>query len=281
MCSLALFINIFADRFSLMRTWGRSPSLGSSISNFSRRYFFTLAVSAMAIASSYSWAGFPYDNLCLNEVVGDQDDGLDYYIGSWNIVSLDGTRDANVSVSEGDPSYRYCKQSLYWYGKGFNFPAIPYWQKEGDEWMSSEQELITKVYGWTSFALVVGTMIWIIAISIQAMLFRSKYESCGEDQGISFSDVPSISSYIPEVRSKLFSYPLLAVDTDSVDEELYEWKDPERPYSYYDLSRDARTILNGVRSDDEIKSLFSSVSYWKPNKDNMHAATSYCKDEYH
>jgi hypothetical protein len=64
----------------------------------------------------------------------------------------------------------------------------------------------------------------------------------------------------------LFSYPLLVVDTDDVDEELYEWKDPERPYSYYDLSRDAQTVLNGVKSKDEIKSLFSSVAYWKANE---------------
>ena len=113
--------------------------------------------------------------------------------------------------------------------------------------------------------LVIGTLLWIIAISVRRMLFRSNYESCGDDQGIPFSDVPSISSYIPEVRSPLFSYPLLAVDTNHLDEDLYEWKDNDRPYSYYDLSRDACNVLKGTRSEDEIKSLFSSVTYWKPS----------------
>lgn len=261
MCALSLLINIFTDRFSLMRTWCRAPSLGSSVSNFSRRYFFALAVSAMSVASSYSWAGFPYDNLCLNDDNDDVD--LNYYIGNWTIVSVDGSRYADVTVTAGDESYKYCKQSLYWYGKGFNFPAIPYWQREGEQWMTSEQELLTRIYGWSSFVLVAATLLWIISISIRAMLFRSNYEACGNDQDVPFSDVPTISSYIPEVRSHLFSYPLLAVDTDNVDPELYEWKDPDRPYSYYDLSRDARTVLDGIRSEDEVKSLFSSVTHWR------------------
>ena len=265
MCAMALFLNIFADRYSLMRTWARSPSLGPSISNFSRRYFFSLAVSAMAVASSYTWASFPYDNLCQVEMNDDAETDLDYYIGSWNIVSLDGERNAYVTVSEGDTYYKFCKQSLYWYGKGFNFPAIPYWQTKGNEWMTSEQELLTRIYGWSSFVLAIGTVFWIIAISVRRMLFRSNYETCGDDQCIPFSDVPSISSYIPEVRSALFSYPLLAVDTDQLDEELYEWKDNDRPYSYYDLSRDACNVLKDARSESDIKSLFSSVTYWKPD----------------
>ena len=189
-----------------------------------------------------------------------------YYIGSWNVVSIDGSNSADVTVSEGDPSYRFCQQSLYWYGKGFAFPAIPNWQKEGDEWMTKEQELLTSFYGWTSFVLVVAVLLWIIRISIRAIFYRKNYESCGEDQGIPFSDVPSISSYVPEVKSELFSYPLLAVDTDGIDEELYEWKDPDKPYSYYDLTRDARQILNDSKiPEDGIKSHFSTVKHWPQN----------------
>mmetsp|Transcript_27370 Transcript_27370/g.65782 ORF Transcript_27370/g.65782 Transcript_27370/m.65782 type:complete len:1071 (-) Transcript_27370:1369-4581(-) len=266
LCALALFINYFAERFSLMRTWRRAPRLGSYISKISRLYFFTLAVSAMAVSCSYYWAGFPYDNLCENDSAGGNYNALQYYIGSWNVVSIDGSNSADVTVSEGDPSYRFCQQSLYWYGKGFAFPAIPNWQKEGDEWMTKEQELLTSFYGWTSFVLVVAVLLWIIRISIRAIFYRKNYESCGEDQGIPFSDVPSISSYVPEVKSELFSYPLLAVDTDGIDEELYEWKDPDKPYSYYDLTRDARQILNDSKiPDDGIKSHFSTVKHWPPN----------------
>jgi hypothetical protein len=243
-----------------MRTWRRAPSLGSSISSFTRRYFFILSVSAMALSCSYSWAGFPYDNLCLS----DDNDSLNYYIGSWSVESIDGTINAAVTVSIGDPSYKFCHQSLYWNGKGFNFPAVPYWQSEGYEWMTEEQELVSSFYGWSSFAVIVGAALWLTRLTIRAILFHNTYEVCGEDQGIPFSDVGAISSYIPQVRSELFSYPLLAVDTDHVEEMLYEWKDPDRPYSYYDLTRDARQILKDSRSEDEVKSLFSSVMHWSP-----------------
>ena len=106
------------------------------------------------------------------------------------------------------------------------------------------------------------------AFEISLWLFRSNYEPCGEDQGIPFSDVAAISSYIPEVRSHLFSYPLLAVDTDCIGDELYEWSDPDRAYSYYDLTRDARQILKDcMMPEDEFKSLFSVVKHWPPTND--------------
>lgn len=64
LCSFALLVNFFTDRFSLMRTWKRAPMLGNTISRFSRKYFFSAAIVAQAIVSSYYWSGFPYDNLC-------------------------------------------------------------------------------------------------------------------------------------------------------------------------------------------------------------------------
>lgn len=64
LCSFALLVNFFTDRFSLMRTWKRAPALGTSISKFSRKYFFSTAIIAMAIVSSYYWSGFPFDNVC-------------------------------------------------------------------------------------------------------------------------------------------------------------------------------------------------------------------------
>jgi hypothetical protein len=63
-------------------------------------------------------------------------------------------------------------------------------------------------------------------------LFRGTYDSCGDDQGIHFSDVPSISSYVPEVHSAVFSYPRLACNVDSIDKELLEWTDPDRPLGF-------------------------------------------------
>lgn len=64
MCAFALLINYYVDRFSLMRTWKRIPHLGTKISQVSRRYFFSFAIVAMALTSSYFWSAFPFDNLC-------------------------------------------------------------------------------------------------------------------------------------------------------------------------------------------------------------------------
>lgn len=264
-CALALSINYFTDRYNLMRTWRQAPRLGSHISSFSRRYFFPLAITAMAIASSYTWAGFTFDNLCANRD-GNDDNELAEYMGKWEVTSADGSQSEEVSVAEGDTSYQFCQQSLYWYGKGFNFPAIPYWQQEGQEWMTEEQEQVTSVYGWTSFALVVAVCIFILKRSVYNFMYRSRYKACGEDQGIDFSEVATISSYIPQVQSDLFPHPLLAVDTDDVDEELYEWKDPDKPYSYYDVTRDAREVLSGAEtlSNKDFNSLFSQIKHWPP-----------------
>eukprot|EP00546_Thalassionema_frauenfeldii_P014586 CAMPEP_0178929534 /NCGR_PEP_ID=MMETSP0786-20121207/20660_1 /TAXON_ID=186022 /ORGANISM="Thalassionema frauenfeldii, Strain CCMP 1798" /LENGTH=762 /DNA_ID=CAMNT_0020605815 /DNA_START=863 /DNA_END=3151 /DNA_ORIENTATION=- len=271
LCALALFLNYFSDRFNLMRTWMQAPKLGPHISSFSRRYFFIMAISAMALASSYSWAGFPYDNLCEKDTVeGHDDDNLDddvfmNYVGTWDAVLADGSGSVEVTVSEGDTSYKFCQQSLYWYGKGFNFPAIPFWQTEGEEWMTEEQEHLTTFYGWTSFGLVVLVCIWILRRAIPTLFYRANYEVCGKDQGIPFSSVVSISSYVPQVKSSIFPYPLLAVNTEDVDEELYEWKDPEKPYSYYDITRDASQVLKDhMMPEEEIQSLFSRIKHWSP-----------------
>ena len=45
----------------------------------------------------------------------------------------------------------------------------------------------------------------------------------GDDQGIPFSEVASRSAYIPQVRSPLFSYPLIACNSELIDEELFDW----------------------------------------------------------
>lgn len=84
----------------------------------------------------------------------------------------------------------------------------------------------------------------------------------GDDQGIAFSDVAARNGYIPQVNSALFAYPLIACDSEQVDSELYEWNDPDRPYSYYDLSKDAKKLLAGVGVSHNVG--FTVVKHWAP-----------------
>jgi amino acid transporter len=176
MCSLSLLIKYFVDRFSLMRTWKRAPQLGTRVSKFSRRYFFSLACVAMAIMSSFYWSGFPFDNICEN---GDIDPA---YIGNFTVYPLckedEECNGKNVSFSESDADYRFCSQDLLTPGRGRTFPFTARNQPEGDEWMTDDQEILTTVFGWSSViitAFVIIKFIW-GWVDIAQSLFHSDYK---------------------------------------------------------------------------------------------------------
>ena len=95
-------------------------------------------------------------------------------------------------------------------------------------------------------------------------MFRSSYQASGDDQGINFSKVPTISSYIPQVHSKVFSYPLLACNIDRIDCDLLDWTDPDRPFAFYDLTKDAEVLLRGT--DVSSKQVFSPVAHRPPEE---------------
>lgn len=273
MCAFALMINFFTDRFSLMRTWKRAPSLGPETSAFSRSYFFSLAVAAMGIVSSYFWAGFPFDNVCAtNVMVAEQS----VFKGTWNVttsekfanpsdVDLANDKSGLVEVEAGDFSFQYCLQDFFRYEPDERkFPFIPAFQREGLEWMTDDQEVVTAAFGWFSVGVLCLILLkfcygWLSSIT---GLFRGTYDPRGDDQQINFSDVPSISTYVPEVQSKVFSYPLLACNFDGIDEDLLDWADPDRPISFYDLTKDADILLRDT--DVTSKVVFSQIFHWPP-----------------
>ena len=92
----------------------------------------------------------------------------------------------------------------------------------------------------------------------------------GEDQGIAFSDVASIRSYILQAQSDYFLYPLLAFESpNGINDNLYAWKNPQNPYLYYDLTKDITEVFMETLLLLEMntsKSLFSTVKYWPPEK---------------
>lgn len=265
MCSFALLVNFFVDRFSLMRTWKPAPALGTTISQFSRRYFFSTAIIAMSVVSAYSLSGMPFDNLCVNE-----EERLDpIYLGSWNITTegsgekRKATVETNTDNVFDNHPFEYCFQDLF-RTKGRSFPPLPKWQPEGSEWMTEDQETVVTLNGWFSVVVVIFVLLsflWIWFNEIKG-LFGSTYEPSGEDQHINFSDVPSISTYVPQVTSNVFSYPLLACNIKGIDTNLFEWTDPDRPHSYYDLTKDADELLEGT--DISSRTVFSTIRHYPP-----------------
>lgn len=64
------------------------------------------------------------------------------------------------------------------------------------------------------------------------------------------------------VESPVFSYPLLACTVDDMDKDMLDWTDPEHPHAFYDLTKDAQSLIRG--SDISEKVVFSQVGHWPP-----------------
>lgn len=99
--------------------------------------------------------------------------------------------------------------------------------------------------------------------------FFSILQPAGEDQGIPFSGVKSISTYVPQVESNVHSYPLLACNIDGIDPELFDWTDPSRPHGYYDLTKDCEELIG--KEELEGKHVFSILSHEPPPNPFMDA----------
>ncbi|KAL9181404.1 hypothetical protein ACHAXT_010209 [Thalassiosira profunda] len=256
LCAMTLIINYFVDKFSLMRTWKPAPHLGPHIAKFSRMYFMTTAIAALAIVSSYLFSGFPFDNLCAEDV------SHSAYYGTWKITNGEGQESTTV-IEPTVRSYHHCNQFLG-PGSNFAFPALPDAQPEGSTWMTDEQEQLTGIYGWISVVVLglVGMVILYRVLQAVQGLFSASYKPHGEIQGASFSQLESISSYIPQVPSGHFTHPLVAVNIDYVDESLFDWTDTDRSHAYYDLTRDAEQLMKG--KEDVCDRAFSQIRHWPP-----------------
>jgi len=169
LCAFSLQVIYFLDRFSLMRTWKRIPKLGVTISKFNRTYFFPLSLLAMAIFSSYYFSGFPFDNLCGNDgqvtaaqagyysiPVYEQGSALNLVLTSNVTDTVQVDHYVNFTIEEGDLTFSFCNQDLLRTPGRQSFPFVPEFQKEGEEWMTEEQEKVTTIYGWSSLGVLVG-----------------------------------------------------------------------------------------------------------------------------
>ena len=255
-----------------MRSWSRPVQLGTQISDVSRDLFVPLAILIYAISSAYLWSGFPFDNLCV-----DDETVLDpYYYGNRSRfiegevkgifgVPLYSTPSsiAEISVVENATQvYKFCNQDMRQYVDTSSFPPFPKFQIE--EWMTPNQENVVKVSSWVAvviLALVILKWLNVLAHSIYDK-YSGVYEPQGDDMGIPFSDVDAIDSYVPQVTSPILAYPLLLCDVKKVDVALFNWTDPERPHSYYDITKDAKKIVGDTTLSEH---LFANCTHWPPN----------------
>lgn len=58
----------------------------------------------------------------------------------------------------------------------------------------------------------------------------------------------------------------MAVNIDRVDESIFDWSDPERSHSYYDLTRDAEQLMKD--DEDMCHRSFGQIRHWPPGGDS-------------
>lgn len=227
LCSFTLFLNYFTDRFSLMRTWKRQRYIGTEISRIARVVAMSLSWLSMALMSSYFYSAYPFDNLCdTGDTVGSSP-AYSLYEGNHIIYPAgeDESEPVEISIEKDDGVYKYCNQNFA--GRGnWDFPFLPS-RQEGREgtWMTSTQEQISTVFAWVSVGVICTVLLWFLFKlgTVFQDSYYGSYDPVGEDKKINFSDVEHISSYIPQVKTNIFAYPLVVCDTKTLERSLFDW----------------------------------------------------------
>lgn len=242
MAALALWVNYFMDRFSIMRTWKPQPKLGQCISLYTERFVFPATILVMSFIALWSWEHFRFDHLCETEDFLQQE----YFNTTWQLKSTDyvTTVDTNVILSNDTRNHEFCKS---------------------EEWATSDQSDIVQIYQNFNYVNIglVSFVLFTTVVRFIRQYFFTRFEPVGDDQEIPLSNVESMSAYIPNVKSNSIPYPLIACDVEQIKRcDLFEWEDPLRPYEYYDLTRDVKRLL---RDDGEVeisKVVFSRMVHW-------------------
>jgi len=254
--AFALFVNLYTDKFSLLRTWAPMPRFDQTISRINRIYFFMAIGVSMIVLSSYSWAGFSYDNLCSFDEYFEGN-----FIGTYSFTVENNGSEENIMIDVTDESvmYRYCDQNLF---RNFVFPALPSFQQMGLKWMTSEQENLAQIFAWTTVGVLVIACV-VTAYSFGLSFGRERYKAIGKDKKIQFS-ASGAYAYIPQFKSDAVPYPLIACSVKQLrHSELFNWESPYHSHDYFDLTLDAEQVLKGT-GDHVADNAFSSVRYWEP-----------------
>ncbi|CAB9497647.1 protease [Seminavis robusta] len=234
-----LVVQYYTDKYLLVRVWRQSAAIGPRLARISRRYFFNLAMVVFIVSSAYSWAQFPYDNVC--DKVGDTERVLQKTFE--NVSFLNGTVDT-ITIDQDTPVY-FCSQDIQDFDAAFPFPPTPGIQPEGLKWMTEAQERICTVFGWTSLAVSVAYVIYFlkeIRLFVSSLMRPTYKPTLAKSQRIDFSSNERMVAYIPQIKVESLMYPLLACDVDGIDQDMIGWSDPRHSYDRHNLIFDVPRI---------------------------------------
>lgn len=194
------------------------------------------------------------------------DDQLDVDVSDgFQSHNMDDELLGNIIVSS--EGARVCDSSVCCQEIGISFPPVPTrFQSETFTYMDDDQELNSRIFGWTSTALIGIFIVFAFGGNLLRYLFslfRGSYKPEGDDQQVDYSSVTTINGYIPQLRVGSYAYPLLACDIDDVNQSLIGWNDPGVSYDAYNLIFDV--------SHDSLKrstKLVGSTRKWGKLKDH-------------
>eukprot|EP00541_Cyclophora_tenuis_P000573 CAMPEP_0116575050 /NCGR_PEP_ID=MMETSP0397-20121206/19739_1 /TAXON_ID=216820 /ORGANISM="Cyclophora tenuis, Strain ECT3854" /LENGTH=521 /DNA_ID=CAMNT_0004103893 /DNA_START=128 /DNA_END=1693 /DNA_ORIENTATION=+ len=253
---VTLGVTYWVDKFSLLRKWKREPLLDNQIAKMSRTYFFSAALAVYALMCAYNYAGFPFDNACkLSTTVSSQ------YVGTFNATRADGMP-VNITVPSGSYNYKFCQQDMMKYSPFPAFPPIPQNQPAGSHWMTPGQSF-TNVFGWACIGVLVFVfflMFSVVAKSLYRFFFRPQHFAKPRP-GVSFSDVPDITGYIPEFFIPGSLFPTLLCDVSKISESMIFWDDINDPSRN---SHNAIYDIPGLYNEENEENVFSTIQYWPP-----------------
>jgi len=264
----ALLLRYCTDKFCLMRTWYSAPYIGGSVAQFSRTYFFPFAIVAGIASSAFDWALFNFDRVCKSL------DGT-FTPGSFLVMLGDDT-DMNITVNDNN-LYRVCDaenccQEAPWW----SWPPVPdrlQPKSTNFEWMSTEQEDLTRIFGWTSCAAIVIFILLAFSrnlVRLTCSLFKGTYKPDGADQKIDLCNAPGMEGYIPQIRIGFGAvFPAIACDLTGVDVNLIGWNDPQTEfsstgYNIHNLFHEMPMFHEDEddNDDDGVYKNFSTVKFW-------------------
>jgi len=254
------------DKFCILRSWKQGPKLGVAVSTTSA-FFFKLCLLTYAVMASYFYSQFPADNACLSN----KEEDFTAYTGSVTLTPPNDKPFDTQIDTETVQGYKFCTQELL---RSMKFPALPSLQSEGG-WMTPNQELYSKMFGWTSVAMLVlaGTsLLNKIFMYYVYPIFYSPYQRPTYENNEKFEEVQEIAAYVPQVVIPGFKFPFLLCDTKGIDHDMNHigWNDPETSFSNgaHNLSFDVSSIIKrqggNITSDSPI---FSIVKSYKERED--------------
>jgi hypothetical protein len=124
---------------------------------------------------SYNYAGWPFDNACQSDVTVSDD-----YVGTYSAVDGNGAP-TTITIDAGDTNFYFCLQDMFRLKNPIAFPAIAKFQPVGFDWMTSDQETVSNMLGWTCVAVLVFVAIVLvnrILIRFLQNVFSSPYTVC-------------------------------------------------------------------------------------------------------